>query len=142
MSIFKKFKKSVITEDVNNLHEINKSFIPKKDDFTFIKMKKIDGKELFDNTVRKLGWSDVDLDQRQNQYTIESRLGYGAALICLFLAAQNIAEYEYTIFISQALMTILFLLFGFTKSFRAWQVEVRAFRPFFQFLSNLEAWVR
>ena len=142
MGIINGFKKRIVPEEVSNLHKINKSFIPEKSDFNFSKTVDVDGKELFQSTVARLGWSEADLNQRQNEYTIESRIGYVAMLFTLFLAATNIAEYEYSIFISQAIMTIVFFLIGFTKAFKAWQVEQREFKSFYNFLGDLNGWVR
>ena len=142
MGILNGFKKRIIPAEVSNLHDINKSFIPKKSEFKFSQTVDVDTKELFQSTVDRLGWSEADLNQRQNEYTIESRIGYVAMLLTLFLAATNIAEYEYSIFISQAIMTIVFFLIGFTKAFKAWQVEQREFKSFYTFLGDLNGWVR
>jgi len=142
MGLIDGFKKRIIPAETSNLHNINKSFIPKKSDFNFSKTVDVDGKELFNSTVDRLGWSEADLNLRQNEYTVESRIGYGAMLLTLFLAATNIAEYQYSIFISQAIMTLVFFLIGFTKAFKAWQVEQREFKSFYRFLSDINGWVR
>lgn len=136
-----KWKKRFVYDETVEMHGFVKSSIvsilnyAKKKDEDNVK------KESFEDMCKRLGYDEDFLAKRHDELAIESRGMYALSLVAIFVTTFSISSMNKIVVLSSFVISIMFILSGFVRAFRAWQIKCRDMKNFKEFLNNFENWI-
>lgn len=96
--------------------------------------------EQFADAMLRLGLTEAGLAERRAELSGSSRACYLAAAAVLLLSGYHAVQGNLAGGIGGLAMTLVVFYCGFLRAFRAWQVDIRRFASFKEFLLTPEAW--